>query len=113
MTRDFSTIAPSARWLLMVKAHTTLPYARQAAELVFGAEAVVAGDSGPDAELRRLHFELRARSLDAMLDELAAERVLELAAGFSFRGLDRAVRSQVTYLDTDLPAIAEPKAELV
>ena len=103
MTRDFSTISPSARWLLMVKAHTTLPFAREAAELMFGAEAVAAAESGPDVAKRRTHFELRARSLDAALDDIAAERVLELAAGFSFRGLARAARGPVHYLDTNLP----------
>jgi O-methyltransferase involved in polyketide biosynthesis len=113
--RDFSTISPSARWLLMIKAHTTLPFARQAAELVFGADAVAAAaaELTGDADERRRHFELRARSLDTALDEVAAQRVLELAAGFSFRGLDRAMRSDVTYLDTDLPEVAATKAELV
>jgi O-methyltransferase involved in polyketide biosynthesis len=111
--RDFSTISPSARWLLMIKAHTTLPFARQAAELVFGADAVAAARSTGDADERRRHFELRARSLDMALDDVAAQRVLELAAGFSFRGLDRAARSQVTYLDTDLPGVTATKAELV
>jgi O-methyltransferase involved in polyketide biosynthesis len=113
VTRDFSTISQSARWLLMIKARTTLPFAREAAELVFGADAVAAVEPSPDADVRRHHFEQRARSLDAMLDEVAAERVIELAAGFSFRGLDRAIRGRVSYLDTDLPAVAEPKAELV
>ncbi len=111
--RDFSTISPSARWLLMIKAHTTLPFARQAAELVFGADAVAAADSTGDAEDRRRHFELRARSLDMALDDVAAQRVIELAAGFSFRGLDRAARSHVSYVDTDLPDVAAVKAALV
>ena len=97
----------------MVKAHTTLPFARQAAELVFGADAVAADESTGDADERRRHFELRARSLDTALDDVAAQHVLELAAGFSFRGLDRAARSHVTYLDTDLPGVAAAKAELV
>jgi O-methyltransferase involved in polyketide biosynthesis len=113
VARDFSTISTSARWLLRLKAHTTLPFARAAAELVFGADAIADADSGADADVRRHHFELRARSLDELLDEIAAERVLELAAGFSFRGLDRAVRARVAYLDTDLADIAELKAELV
>jgi len=113
MTRDFSTISPSARSLLKVKAHTTLPFARRAAELVFGTDEVAVANAGPDAEARRRHFELRARSIDAVLDELAATRVIELAAGLSFRGLDRAARTPVTYLDTDLPAIIELKAALV
>src|SRR5271169_2733351 len=94
----------------MVKANTTLPFARAAAELVFG-DAIA--EPGADGDASRQHFELRARSIDALLDEVAAERVLELPAGFSFRGLDRAARSRVAYLDTDLPDIAEVKAELV
>ena len=31
MARDFSTISPSARWLLLAKAHSGLPYARDVA----------------------------------------------------------------------------------
>jgi hypothetical protein len=98
MARDFSTISPSARWLLKVRAHTTLPYAREAAEIVFRSDE--ASESDP---VRLRHFELRARSLDEVLDEVAIENVLELAAGFSFRGLDRAARTRVDYLDTDRP----------
>jgi O-methyltransferase involved in polyketide biosynthesis len=114
LTRDFSTISPSARALLMVKAHTSLPYARQAAELVFGADAVAAAaGGGPEAERRRGHFALRARSLDDALDALGATRVLELAAGLSFRSLARAAVAGVCYVDTDLPELAALKAELV
>jgi len=35
--RDFSTISPSAKSLLLVKSQTSLPFARQAAELLWGA----------------------------------------------------------------------------
>jgi len=115
--RDYSTISPSARQLLLVKAQTSLPFARQAAELVFGSEAVevAARDAAgnPGAGPRRRHFELRARSIDQLLGELAATRVLELASGLSFRGLAMAARAGVHYLDTDLPALAELKAGLV
>jgi hypothetical protein len=38
--RDFSTISPSARSLHLVKAQTSLPFARQAAELLWGAAAI-------------------------------------------------------------------------
>src|SRR6185369_3836357 len=62
---------------------------------------------------RRSHFELRARSVDDALRELRATRVLELAAGLSFRGLTMASHADVFYLDTDLPAIATLKADLV
>ena len=32
--RDFSSISHSAKWLLFMKGHTTIPFAREAAELL-------------------------------------------------------------------------------
>jgi len=110
MTRDYSTISPSARQLLLVKAQTSLPYARAAAELVFGAAAVA---EAPVDAARCRHFEIRARSLDTALADLGATRVLELASGLSFRGLALADDPAVHYLDTDLPEMAAHKASLV
>jgi O-methyltransferase involved in polyketide biosynthesis len=111
MARDFSTISPSARWLLLAKAHSGLPYAREVAELVFGHDEVKAAatPASPEAALRRRHFELRARSVDEALDLVAGTRIVEFAAGLSFRGLARAVRDDVHYLDTDLPELVELK----
>jgi O-methyltransferase involved in polyketide biosynthesis len=116
--RDFSTISPSARSLLMVKAQTSLPFARQAAELLWGASAVEEAEretvATPWAVGRRFHFEQRARSIDAAIESLGSTRILELAAGLSFRGLDIAARrADVIYLDTDLPQMAATKADLV
>src|SRR5882724_10381770 len=104
--RDFSTISPSAKSLLLVKSQTSLPFARQAAELLWGAayieEAHRKADATPDAAQRRGHFEIRARSVDAALRELGTTRVLEIAAGLTFRGLAMASREDVFYFDTDL-----------
>jgi O-methyltransferase involved in polyketide biosynthesis len=116
--RDFSTISPSAKALLLVKAQTDLPFAREAAELLWGAGAVEAAareaSITPGAEGRRRHFELRAKSLDLALGAVGATTMLELAAGLSFRGLAMAARrAEVLYVDTDLPAVAQIKAELV
>src|ERR1700722_18996640 len=116
--RDFSTISPSARSLLMVKAQTSLPFARQAAQLVWGTSAVEEAEretvATPGAVGRRFHFEQRARSIDAAIESLGSTRILEVAAGLSFRGLDLAARrADVIYLDTDLPPMAATKADLV
>jgi O-methyltransferase involved in polyketide biosynthesis len=121
MARDFSSISPSAKSLLLVKSQTTLPFARKAAEHLWGAGAVTAAGeeaaANPGANLRRRHFEIRARSLDQALAATrtahGGTRVLEIAAGLSFRGLALAAREDVFYVDTDLPAIAAIKAELV
>lgn len=115
--RDFSTITPSAYSLLVMRAQAGLPFARQAAELVLGAEGIAAEiarlSAVAGAELRRRHFEERYRSIDALLADAAATRVLEIAGGLSFRGLALAQRQPVVYVDTDLPAMAETKAGLV
>ncbi|HEY1694344.1 MAG TPA: class I SAM-dependent methyltransferase [Polyangiaceae bacterium] len=116
-TRDFSSISPSARSLLLVKAQTTLPYAREAAELLFGAGAVAKAReeaaADPKVAGRQKHFEIRARSIDEALAARAASRVLELAAGLSLRGLAMAERADVVYVDTDLPELAATKADLL
>jgi O-methyltransferase involved in polyketide biosynthesis len=112
--RDYSAISPSAKSLLLVKAQTDLPFARQAAEILFGADAVArAASVDPAIARRRHHFALRARSLDAALRAHGATRVLEIAAGLSFRGLSMAARKDVAYFDTDLPELVSVKSELV
>jgi O-methyltransferase involved in polyketide biosynthesis len=115
--RDYTTISPSARSLLLVRAETDLPFAREAAELLFGADAVAAAareaTDTPGADLRRRHFEHRARTVDAALRAEGALRVVELAAGLSFRGLSLAADPAVHYLDTDLPAMVAIKNDLV
>ena len=118
MPRDFSTISPSAKSLLMVKAQTSLPFARRAAELLCGAGAVeqAAREMASTAWGigRRHHFEQRARSIDAALEGLGSTSILELAAGLSFRGLGMAARrNDVFYVDTDLPEMVAIKRDLV
>jgi O-methyltransferase involved in polyketide biosynthesis len=111
--RDYSAISPSAKSLLLVKAQTDLPFARQAAELLFGADTVAqAASIDPAVTRRRHHFALRARSLDAALRAHGATRILEIAAGLSFRGLSMAASEDVAYFDTDLPELAAVKSEL-
>jgi O-methyltransferase involved in polyketide biosynthesis len=115
--RDYSTISPSARSLLAMRAQTELPFARRAAELVLGAEPLAAAiarlSAIEGAALRLRHFTERYRSIDALLAEVGATRIVELGAGLSCRGLAWAQRNPGTYVDTDLPAMTETKAQLV
>jgi O-methyltransferase involved in polyketide biosynthesis len=114
--RDYSTISPSAKALLLLKAQTDLPFARHAAELLFGAESHAPSTNDLTAQIRRAHFVDRARSLDAALaTELSRQRhsVLEIASGFSFRGLAMTARDALVYFDTDLLATATAKSALV
>lgn len=115
--RDFSTISPSAYSLLVMRSQADLPFARRAAELVLGPEGLAAAiarlSAIAGAELRRQHFAERYRSVDTLLADAAATRILEIAGGLSFRGLALALREPVVYVDTDLPAMIESKSRLV
>ncbi len=113
--RDYSSISQSAKWLALTRATSTIPYAREAAILLFGegtvqqAEAAVT-NLGAD---RLGHFERRYRSLDQALEILGHRNIVEIAAGLSFRGLAMAQSPGIHYLDTDLPELLAVKADLV
>ena len=101
-----------------MKSQTAIPFARQAAALVFGSAGLEtelgAMNREPISGLRLQHFESRYRSLDTLLADSGLTRILELGAGLSFRGLDLTGRDpNVHYLDTDLPEMAALKADLV
>src|ERR1700749_1461383 len=92
-SRDYSTISPSAKSLLLMKGMTNIPYARQAAELI-----MYPGNYEPDYEAhpfgfwaRLAHFEARYRSIDQLLAPFNITNILELSSGFSLRGLDAAL----------------------
>jgi len=116
MTKDYSTISPSAQSLLWMKSLTDIPFARAAAAQVFGEAALPSeGDERiTPAFLRRLlHFEARYWSIDAALDMLEISNVLEISSGFSFRGLQRVLYEDFFYIDTDLPGVVEVKEGLL
>ncbi|HEX2605731.1 MAG TPA: hypothetical protein VHK91_00065 [Flavisolibacter sp.] len=111
MQRNYAAISPTARALLVLKGITTIPYARTAAEL-----ASRPGTYRPDTEntdlaywKRVVHFEIRYRTVDQLLEELPVTNVLELSSGFSFRGLDNVQRRALHYIDTDLPEVIDEK----
>lgn len=113
--RNFNTISPSAKWLLYMKGHTSIPFARRTAELMRYPEKFVPDYSNKDLTFwaRTLHFESRYRSIDQLLNELPVKNILELSSGFSFRGLEKAKEKGIHYIDTDLPDVIQIKKEFV
>ena len=113
--KDYSTISPSARSLLLLKGSTNIPYAKEAAALVMSSEASGLPErNGDDFGFwaRVLHFENRYWSINQLLGETGAKNILELSSGYSFRGLDIANRRPVHYIDTDLDEVVSHKKYL-
>lgn len=114
--RDYSTISPSALSLLLMKSGSSIAFAKQAATLLWNdsvPEELAHAMTAENARRRLRHFENRYRSLDRLLLQAGCPNVLEIGSGLSFRGLELARTSPTYYLDTDLPALAALKAELV
>ena len=115
--RDYSTISPSALSLLLMKSGSSIAFAKQAAALLWRdgtiPDELAHAMTEENARRRLRHFENRYRSLDRLLAQAACPNVLEIGSGLSFRGLELARTSPTHYVDTDLPALASLKAELV
>ena len=116
-TRNYNTISPSARSLLLLKGHTTIPYARQAAALIQYPELYEPDfyNRQPGFWIRVMHFEARYQSINNLMSDLSPQplNILELSSGFSFRGLALAAERPVNYIDTDLPELIATKQRLI
>lgn len=113
--RNYNTISPSARALLLMKGMTPIPYARKAAELMSYPEEYIPDYTRTEFWFwaRVAHFETRYWSIDQLLQPLKATNILELSSGFSFRGLHAVQEDPVHYIDTDLPDLITTKSNFV
>ena len=115
ISRNFNTISPSAKWILLMKGHSNIPFARQTAELILYPEKFQPDYNRKDITYwaRTVHFESRYWSIDNLLDEIPVSNILELSSGYSFRGLEAVRQKDVYYIDSDLPDIIAEKTDLL
>jgi hypothetical protein len=117
MSRDYNSISPSAKSLLLAKSLTDIPFVADAVKLIYGNDALehLSDRSFDDVFLKRLvHFESRYLSLDSLLFASGSLNILEISSGYSFRGLDLVLRHpNIYYLDTDLQGVIDIKKDLV
>jgi O-methyltransferase involved in polyketide biosynthesis len=115
INRDFSSISPSAKWMLLLKGYTNIPFAREVAELLEYPNKYI-----PDFKKRDYTFwastiglENRYWSIDQLLNDLIIKNILEISSGYSFRSLDFSNQKGVHYIDTDLPDVIAVKKEFI
>lgn len=114
--KDFSSISPSAKSLLMMKGYTHIPYAKQTAALIEGTEIFDLSFDNKDFWfwIRVMHFESRYWSIDQLLKKTDSKQILELSSGYSLRGLDLCAKDEnIHYIDTDLPEVVGVKQEMI
>ncbi|HEX6429052.1 MAG TPA: class I SAM-dependent methyltransferase [Niastella sp.] len=114
-SRDYSSISPSAKSLLLMKGYTNIPYARQMAALIQGPEPFDLNFDDKDFGfwLRVMHFESRYWSIDQLLKQTDNKNIIELSSGYSLRGLEVCTREAIHYIDTDLPEVIATKQQII
>ena len=115
MNKDYSTISPSALSLLKMKAHTSIPFAKEAAALLQRHNVHTLPQNLAEKLyywMRIFHFEARYTSINNLLADIDPQNILELSSGYSFRGLDYCINHAAHYIDTDLPAVIDLKKSL-
>ena len=102
-------------------------YYRKFSDIAFAAEvATLIGADDAFAEIVRNHglehdkltfyapmFEARYKSITQLIRTSGASQVLELACGYSLRGLDLTRDSSLCYVETDLPEVVATKRGLL
>lgn len=113
--RDYSSISPSAKSLLLMKGYTNIPYAREMAALIQGPEPFDLNFDDKDFGfwVRVMHFESRYWSIDQLLKQTDNKNIIELSSGYSLRGLEMCTREAIHYIDTDLPEVIATKQQMI
>jgi O-methyltransferase involved in polyketide biosynthesis len=114
-SRDFSSISPSARWMILWKGNTNIPFAREVAELLEYPNIYIQDFKKKDFTFWActLGLERRYWSINQLLNDLTIKNILELSSGYSFRSLEYTRQKGVHYIDTDLPDIIAAKKEFI
>lgn len=115
MRDDFTSISPSARSLLFMKALAGIPFAREAAQVIWGPGLDQALEQASDYRFLMLlsHFENRYRTVDELARDSGYSAFMEVSSGYSFRALDFARDPLVRYIDTDLPELIATKRAIL
>ena len=118
MPADPSLISVTAKVAAYYRQFSDIPFAEEVARLI-GAEAAydrILREHGLEREKLTFYapmFEARYKSLTQLIHRSGASQVLELASGYSLRGLDLTRSGTLRYVETDLPEVVAAKLGLL
>ncbi len=126
---DYNKISITAKLVAFFRQFSDIPFAKEVAEYVHAADAITEiskqldesaarfsdsdSELSEDAKVYAPILEVRYKSIVELIQKSGTTQVLELASGFSLRGLAMSQNSDLVYVDTDLPGIREEKSKLV
>lgn len=112
-----AAISPTAFGVAWRRTHCDIPFSRdifkEIEKLCSAGGPLILADRVKATELTPL-FEARYKLVDRLLEQSGAGQVLEIAAGFSPRGMARTAASSSTrYVELELAGIARQKREII
>jgi len=116
---DHSKISITAKLVAFLRQFTDIPYAKEVAEFI-GAEQAFQSllqemdlPSGEVLEFAPI-LEARYKSIVSLIQKSGINQILELASGFSLRGLAMTVANPaIAYVESDLPDLTAEKIKLI
>lgn len=118
MPADSSLISVTAKLAAYYRQFSDIPFAEEVAKRI-GAEAAfdrILSEYGLERDKLTFYapmFEARYKSITQLILNGGAPQVLELASGYSLRGLDLTRSGAIRYVETDLPQVVEAKLGLL
>jgi O-methyltransferase involved in polyketide biosynthesis len=118
MPADSSLISVTAKLAAYYRQFSDIPFAEEVAKRI-GADAAFEGilkEHGLEREKLTFYapmFEARYKSITQLILQSGTSQVLELASGYSLRGLDLTRSGAVRYVETDLPDVVAAKLSLL
>jgi O-methyltransferase involved in polyketide biosynthesis len=118
MPADSSLISVTAKLAAYYRQFSDIPFAREVAQRI-GAEAAfeqILKQHGLERDKLTFYapmFEARYKSITQLILQSGTPQVLELASGYSLRGLDLSRGGAIRYVETDLPGVVEAKLDLL
>jgi O-methyltransferase involved in polyketide biosynthesis len=118
MPADSSLISVTAKLAAYYRQFSDIPFASDVARRI-GADAAfeqILREHGLQRDTLTFYapmFEARYKSITQLVLQSDAPQVLELASGYSLRGLDLSRSGTIRYVETDLPDVIAAKLELL
>jgi O-methyltransferase involved in polyketide biosynthesis len=115
---DLSRISVTAKLAAYYRQFSDIPFAKEVATRIHADDAFEQILRDHELERDQLTFyapmfEARYKSITQLILESGSSQVLELASGYSLRGLDLTQKSTIRYVETDLPDVVATKLALL
>jgi O-methyltransferase involved in polyketide biosynthesis len=118
MPADSSLISVTAKVAAYYRQFSDIPFAAEVARRIGADEAFerILREHGLERDKLTFYapmFEARYKSITQLILASGASQVLELASGYSLRGLDLSRSGAIRYVETDLPDVVTAKLSLL